>query len=126
MRSNTFCALSHIAQLNSFKKDTLNRTITEKEIRMALRDCGIPCNINFWTTFKKNFLKKVNVGVYIWDTLEPIHHRKLQEIYRAYQDNINARYRKSKEARHKQEENIKVAQAIDLLKALGYKIYKEI
>lgn len=115
-----------IAALNTVKTamQLEGKPFTKDKILTNLKNCGLPTNTKFWSTFRKSgLLQEVSKGQFMWMHQEPIFEGELAKIKTKYQD---LRYKKPKEASTINEPTKDVPDiqsAIDLLKENGYLIF---
>lgn len=99
MRKNAFRPAEHIAALNNAKRawEITGKPFSKNDIRVILKGCGIPSNMNFVDTFiSSTIVKKIKNGKYTWSFKEPIHIGMLEHIYKEYQNKIK-KWNKKKE-----------------------------
>lgn len=124
MRQNSFKALNHIKQLNTFKRAVIKgqAPISSEELKEGLKSCGIPSCDHFITEFiNSELITKIKGNLYVWNDVRPIHHALLQDIYIRYQKKRNT-YMKNymKTYRNRKDDKKEIEQAINLLKKNGY------
>lgn len=120
MRKNAFNSSEHIKPLNEFKQLT-NYPLSEEDIRIALKNCGIPSNILFFNEFKNSgILLKVEGNLYVWNSSEPIHYKFLQTVYSNYQRKVNEYAYRAYQKKKEGQEYLEISDAIQLLKSKGF------
>ncbi len=81
-----FKANEHISYLNAFREQLGSIPATEIDFRSALKHCGLPSNLVFWSEFKhSNIISKIGKDLYCFtEPDKPINYKKLEVIYKKY------------------------------------------
>ena len=119
-----FVALDHIKDFNELKAALQGKPFTKNLFRNELRKISIPCNNIFWTGFiKLRIIKRISKEQFAFVDNKPVHFKLLESIYLDYCDRLTGYIRNSKVRKAREEQEAQIAEAVKLLKSLGFQIY---
>lgn len=104
-----FVAIDHIRALNVFRIERNGKTFSKAELKVALKDGGIPTNDLFVNHLRKSpVLKQVGKDQFKFGSEKPVYWGLLDRVYKDYQITLR-RYKDNKKQREKQAQEAKVA-----------------
>lgn len=113
--------------------NTLRRSLdsfTSATIRYEFKLHQIPSNHVFWDILRKSdLINKLDFDLYQFtNPTTPVHYLRLEGIYKEYQNKVNSYNLRCKNKKEEESNSNKVAiqEAIQLLKANGYEIFKRV
>ena len=119
-----FVALDHIKDFNELKVALQGKPFTRDMFRNELKKINIPCNNMFWVGFiKLRIIKRVSKEQFVFVDDKPVHFKLLENIYLDYCNRLARYVRNSKVRKSKEEQETQIAEAVRLLKGLGFQIY---
>lgn len=128
MARKRFNAKECIESFNALRR-SLN-SFTSMTIRHEFKNHHIPSNHIFWDILRKSdLINKLDFDLYQFtNPTTPIHYLKLECIYKEYKDKVNTYNVRCKTKKEEESNSNKVAiqEAIQLLKANGFEIFKRV
>ena len=119
-----FVALDHIKDFNELKVALQGKPFTRDMFRNELKKINIPCNNMFWVGFiKLRIIKRISREQFVFCDDKPVHFKLLESIYLDYCNRLAGYVRNSEVRKAKEEQDTQVAEAVKLLKGLGFQIY---
>ena len=119
-----FVALDHIKDFNELKAALQGKPFTKNLFRYELRKISIPCNDMFWVGFLKlKVIKRISKEQFAFVDNKPVHFKLLESIYLDYCDRLTGYIRNSEVRKAREEQEAQIAEAVKLLKSLGFQIY---
>ena len=119
-----FVALDHIKDFNELKVTLQGKPFTKDVFRNELKKINIPCNDMFWVGFLKlKVIKRISKEQFAFVDNKPVHFKLLESIYLDYCDRLTGYIRNSEVRKAREEQEAQIAEAVKLLKSLGFQIY---
>ena len=119
-----FVALDHIKDFNELKAALQGKPFTKNLFRNELRKISIPCNHMFWSSFiKLRIIKRISREQFAFVNNKPVHFKLLESIYLDYCNRLAGYVRNPEVRKAKEEQDAQIAEAVKLLKGLGFQIY---
>lgn len=129
IRRNTFVAEEHIEDFNRVRiiLTSLRAPFSEKVLKELLKEYNLVSNSLFIGELRKSGIIQTKRKMLVF-TDKPVHFNKLQEVYSQYQKKVNeyskrARDKKLSKISENKDEQEEIANAINLLKSKGFKIF---
>ena len=119
-----FVALDHIKDFNELKVTLQGKPFTKDTFRNELKKINIPCNNMFWVGFiKLRIIKRISREQFVFCDDKPVHFKLLESIYLDYCNRLTGYIRNSEVKKAREEQEAQIAEAVKLLKSLGFQIY---
>ena len=130
IRRNMFIAEEHIEDFNRVRiiLTSLRAPFSEKVLKELLKEYNLVSNSLFIGELRKSGILQTKRKMLVF-TDKPVHFNKLQEVYSQYQKKVNEYSRRARDKKkcnkisENKDEQEEIANAINLLKSKGFKIF---
>ena len=130
IRRNTFVAEEHIEDFNRVRiiLTSLKAPFSEKILKELLKEYNLISNSLFIGELRGSGIIHTKKKMLIFVD-KPVHFNKLQEVYSQYQKKVNEYSRRARDKKkcnkisENKDEQEEIANAINLLKSKGFKIF---
>ena len=130
IRRNTFVAEEHIEDFNRVRiiLTSLRAPFSEKVLKELLKEYNLVSNSLFIGELRRSGIIQTKKKMLIFVD-KPVHFNKLQEVYSQYQKKVNEYSRRARDKKkcnkisENKDEQEEIANAINLLKSKGFKIF---